>query len=67
MAATKLVNQGQEIVLANPDTGATLTVPPGGEVDAADWPGLADRPDFAPAPTGKRKKSAPTGGEGGSG
>ena len=66
MAATKLVNRGQEIVLANPDTGATLVVPPGGEVEAADWPGLADRPDFAPATTSKRKK-APAGGEGGSG
>ena len=62
MTAKKLVNRGDAIVLANPDTGATEEVPSGGTVVAADWPGLADRPDFTEAAAAKRKTASKKGG-----
>ena len=56
MAATKLRNGGEQVMLANPVTGATLVVPSGGEVEADHWPGLGDNPDWKPPATRKTKK-----------
>ena len=63
MAAAKLENRGEQVMLANPDTGATLIVPKGGEVEEDHWPGLGDNPDWKP-PARKSKKT-PGGAAGG--
>ena len=65
MAATKLANRGDGVMLANPVTGATLLVPKGGEVEADHWPGLGDNPDWKPATATRKSKKTPGGTAGG--